>query len=656
MDAVRLPSGTAVLPADPMSDADWAARCAAWELTGGGADAGGDAGELAALGADALGADADALVGVLGGGRLVPEDALSSGPAGLTRQVLAQIVAEADAAQAGRDRLAAAADAAGVPSAVAGAARRGPEWSGDLEPGVYAGAAAGLAHGGCWDSARPSAVLLAAVEDAAGPRFGFDGASDDELVGAVCAADRLSSLAAALKAAAAAAFLRLRPAGPRQPGAPWDEHAPAELALALASGKRQAEDLAETADQLTGRLPGTFAALADGTLSEDKARIIVHGTTVLDSAGQAHEAEQEVLGRAGLLTPSGLAAAVRRTVTRIDPEAAARRRELAARDRRVEVRPEESGNSMLAVRELGPEVAAAIDAQLTARARDLQTAGIGQDTGDRRVLALIEKFGLVSFDHEVPVTAVSIPAKLNLTIPLRTLQRDADLPGELASHGPIDPDLAVRLGQAALRHRGSKVTVTAVGPDGVMAGFGLARPATRAERDWYERTRGDPPPGRGNGPPGRGSGTAPELIRYRGSAKEQLDSGGPWGTWLLDPGNGMPVQAVRIGSIGEMPCQHRLSTPAHDPGTELEQAMRLRYRECVSPVCRRPATQCDTEHNVPHATSGRTCICGINPTCRHDHRLKQKPGWHVIQHPDGRIEWHAPTGRTATTRPHQYLA
>src|SRR5487761_1113064 len=56
-DAVMLPSGT-VVPADPMSDADWAARCAAWDLTGAGVDAGGDAEELAALGADALGADA----------------------------------------------------------------------------------------------------------------------------------------------------------------------------------------------------------------------------------------------------------------------------------------------------------------------------------------------------------------------------------------------------------------------------------------------------------------------------------------------------------------------------------------------------------------------------------------------------------------------
>jgi hypothetical protein len=97
-----------------------------------------------------------------------------------------------------------------------------------------------------------------------------------------------------------------------------------------------------------------------------------------------------------------------------------------------------------------------------------------------------------------------------------------------------------------------------------------------------------------------------------------------------------------------------MQTRAHDPGVELREVTNLRYGTCTGPSCRRPASRTDWEHNTPHDVDGRTCLCNGKPACRTDHRLKQAKGWTVVQHPDGRIDWTAPTGRTATTEPHRY--
>jgi hypothetical protein len=123
---------------------------------------------------------------------------------------------------------------------------------------------------------------------------------------------------------------------------------------------------------------------------------------------------------------------------------------------------------------------------------------------------------------------------------------------------------------------------------------------------------------------------------------------------VLDPGNGAGELIVVIWPVSTDPCDHRMQTARHRPGTELRHVTGLRYGTCTSPVCRRPAWQSDFEHNRPYEQGGLSCLCNGNPKCRRDHRLKQHRGWRVDQHADGRIVWTAPTGRTATTWPHQY--
>ena len=74
----------------------------------------------------------------------------------------------------------------------------------------------------------------------------------------------------------------------------------------------------------------------------------------------------------------------------------------------------------------------------------------------------------------------------------------------------------------------------------------------------------------------------------------------------------------------------------------------------VGDTCRRPAPACDFEHNTPYASGGRTCLCNGGPKCRHDHRLKQQPGWTVDQLPDGTFRWTTPAGRSYDTEPTRY--
>src|ERR671923_207883 len=116
-----------------------------------------------------------------------------------------------------------------------------------------------------------------------------------------------------------------------------------DLAWALAESRVAAEGLLGQARDLAVKLPGTAAALRDGTVSRYKAQLIAAATGLLDPA-EARAAEALVLGRAGRLTPRGLRAAIARAVVEVAPDKARTRREEAAKDARVQRWAEDSGN------------------------------------------------------------------------------------------------------------------------------------------------------------------------------------------------------------------------------------------------------------------------------------------------------------------------
>ena len=198
--------------------------------------------------------------------------------------------------------------------------RRGPGQPGSARvfPGESCSPAAGFGPGMALD-VLPGCAGLAVSADAAAGDDGFAGVSEAELAGVLCAWDRVEAHAAARKLALAAELIRrnprpgCEPEGPARMPAAWDEFATDQVAYALAESRARAEILLDLAQALHTRLPGTLAALYDGTITRYKAEIITRATALLDEA-EARAAEAEVLDRAGRLTPGGLRAAIARAV------------------------------------------------------------------------------------------------------------------------------------------------------------------------------------------------------------------------------------------------------------------------------------------------------------------------------------------------------
>ena len=89
---------------------------------------------------------------------------------------------------------------------------------------------------------------------------------------------------------------------------------------------------------------------------------------------------------------------------------------------------------------------------------------------------------------------------------------------------------------------------------------------------------------------------------------------GGYGTWRLQiPGSG-PGLVVGLDSVTTDPCGHRFQARGHDPGARLRHLSQVRHATCTSPVCRRPAAQCDFEHNTAYEAGGRTCLCNGGPS------------------------------------------
>ena len=247
-----------------------------------------------------------------------------------------------------------------------------------------------------------------------------------------------------------------------------------------------------------------------------------------------------------------------------------------------------------------------------------------------------------------PVAGVIPPGfagRVNLTVPLTTVLGLADRPGEAAGIGPVDPWLARDLATAAARNPKTTWCLTVTDQHGRPTGHGCARPAPAAN------------PARPAKPGARAGPDPPQPADAQPGFTISREHGPPgrYGTWRLS--TGVPGQRdliVTIEPIDTDPCDHRRQAPGHDPGVMLRHLAEIRYSTCTGPACRRPAAQADFEHNTPYEAGGRTCLCNGDPKCRHDHRVKQDPRWHVDQLPDGTIRWTTPAGRQYTKESTRY--
>ena len=545
-----------------------------------------------------------------------------------------------------------------------------------------------------------SAQLALSADRAAGEDDSFAGVSDAELMGMLCAWDRVEAHAAARKLAAVAELYRRSP----EPGCPmkepgrmpevYDEFAADDLAVALGESRSRADELLGVAWQLEARLPGTKAALRDGTISRHKAEIILSATQFLDAA-EAAAAEEKVLGRA----PADAGQPAGRDRPRGDGGGAGEGPQ-AARDG-GQGRPGGTVGRRLRQRcPAGPRAPAGRGAGRGPThhlvGRGAEKAGLDGGTDVLRARAFLDLLlgkdsrpRQASDGHANPGPeggsggegsggegsggegsggegsggdgsgggpsgpdgpggsgpagpagpAGGVPAgfagRVTLTIPLTTLLDQADRPGEIPGLGPVDPWLARDLAAATAQSPRTTWCVTVTDEHGQAIGHGCARPEPTGRR----RQAGPGPPG----------GTGFSFTRT--SRDGPPDGYGTWRLRLPRPGSSM---TITLDPVTTDNCDHRFQAKGHDPGVKLRHLSQVRHATCTSPVCRRPAATCDFEHNTPYETGGRTCLCNGGPKCRHDHRLKQHPRWRVDQLPDGTFRWTTPSGRSYTKEPTRY--
>ena len=142
------------------------------------------------------------------------QDPDNAPPPGLDDAQLAALIAEAREVTADQARANAVAarlgETAAMAAVAAGIGRRGPGMPGSAQsfPGEYLSRSAGFATGKPLDIAPGCAALGLFAEDAAADDDGYHAASDDQLLGVICAWDRAEAYMAARKHAAVAELIR----------------------------------------------------------------------------------------------------------------------------------------------------------------------------------------------------------------------------------------------------------------------------------------------------------------------------------------------------------------------------------------------------------------------------------------------------------------
>jgi Domain of unknown function (DUF222) len=498
----------------------------------------------------------------------------------------------------------------------------------------YGGTGTGFAAGGPLDGMLPGPDLAWHAGQAR--QAGLGTLSDDELIGLLGSARRLSSWQAELELAVVAELDARRARSDGRDG----EHVAEEIAAALTLTGRSAGSLLELSRCLE-RLPQTRALLAAGVIDRARAAVIADHLSVLPDDAAA-TVEVRIASRAGQLTTGQLAAACQRAVLAHDPQAAARRKDRAEKDARVECWAEPAGTGAIAGRDLDLAAVIAADKHLDAATRWLRQHGAPGTVDQLRARVFLARLtgqplgSLLPADPDParpdgpdslppgndapgggpdpvmpggpgcwPAALGGLTGTVNLILPATTWLGLADTPGEIAGTGAADAATCRDLAAALAAHPATRWCLTLTDRNGRAVAHGCARA--------------------GPGPPGTNDPRS----------------------WLTK---------VTITPIETRTCAHRHQTTAYRPPDSLRHLIKIRSPRCGYPGCRRPATRCDDDHTIPHHQGGRTCECNLYPLCRRHHGAKQAPGWRLEQPEPGLLTWTLPSGRRYTVTPQPYPA
>lgn len=526
----------------------------------------------------------------------------------------------------------------------------GPDdfWDAEREEGWRAAEPAErlFAQGRTWDAWSASPVLGMAVSRTA--QDDVSGLSDDELLGAIAANERVAGHHAWVANTLAAEYAKRNLTwDPKQGQEVIKEFGEADYAQEiLVSGMAARGNLnrAVTLD----RMPECMRLARGGALDGFRQRIIAEETSLLDPE-LAGKADRLIARDAAGRTPGSLRHLCRRIVLMLDPGQAERRRKAAAKGRRVEFAQELSGNALMTAREMGVAVAAAIKQALTGWAKIMRAAGIDGSMDNLRhdaAVALLLGRHPVTGDAPATGTVGQDPAEqaedpeaaywdpwgyrdpepgteageppmpgspmvnIHLLITAGTLDPRVDAPGWIPEFGNITAQTARDLITAGTGNPASRWCVTEVSP---RTGEAVAHGCARGRHRW---------PSQDTGPPGIAEFVASLNLRMEQIATDGSDDG------------------------------H--AEPHHDPSRRLRHLIVARNATCATPGCDAAAATSDMEHRVPYELGGQTSEHNLDPGCRHSHRLKQRSDWRVEKTGPRETRWTGPSGRTRIVRPTRY--
>jgi hypothetical protein len=234
----------------------------------------------------------------------------------------------------------------------------------------------------------PGAVLAGLVTAVTGPDGAVLGTlSDEEVLGVLGAVQRLAAWAAWGELVTLAEFTRRRPGAVA--GSAGARVAAEEAAWKTGESWARVLDQAAHAVTVAARLPRTLAALGQGLVSGYKVRIIEAQTADL-TAEDVAKADVMLAAAGQVKNPAGLRDFARRQVARLDPGAAARKKDRGRREAYVRAWQEDSGNMGLSAREMPSADGVIAWQNIEKRALDLHAAGTEGTAGQLQVQAMLD--------------------------------------------------------------------------------------------------------------------------------------------------------------------------------------------------------------------------------------------------------------------------
>ena len=431
----------------------------------------------------------------------------------------------------------------------------------------------------------------------------------------------------------------------------------AEIGLARHESPARARRMLGLAQALTGDMPATLAALADGATSEYRAQLVAQEFGCL-SADDRRVADREIGPRLAGLGDLRSRCAAAGIAARLDPEAVLAKIRGAVADRRVSIRP--APDTMVRLSALLPLVGGiAVYKSLC------EYADSGRACGDERSRNQIMADELVA-----RLTNPAAAVANGMTPPTNPPAGAANDP-RAGGADPATPGPSATVGAAP-------TSTTANTSDGVtdpsadIPAAAVFVPTASADDETNAAARTAPTAG-----PVERVGCDDYGAPHAGGA---IDIQLVMTDRALFDGDGTPALVTGYGPIPAALARHLIATSTSRPDTTAAKvflhrlftdsdtgqlvAMDSRAREfpagarrfliardqiCRTPWCDAPIRHID--HINPAARGGPTTIGNGQSLCANCNYTKQSPGWSAQADPDGRITVTTPTGRTVRSRP-----